>query len=373
MSTYSSYNSYLGSKSCCKTLCSLCTTSIGVTGPAGATGATGPQGATGPAGATGATGPQGATGAIQPTPNLQQVLTAGNTATNKDILLTNGAGITNTISHLGMSSNDLLTISSTAGVIALSSPVNEISIISGALLTIQNTAGDMVLSSGNNVGLSSGNILTMTAVDAVDIIAGNVMNLTSAAPMTLSTGAGLNEIIVSAPNFNAYTYAMPICFSLSKTAASFTYTLGTQHMENIFHDPFNIPYEFVALAPPPSAYTSSKWKIEVAFNCYGSTNLGDKGIAMYMEFEDAASTVYAPVVYNKNLPYAVYQPASTYVAGAGTTGFQNFNWTDYIDLAGLYGTGAGNLPLDMRFFLAADAAFTADYNLLVTLTKTNLV
>jgi hypothetical protein len=272
-----------------------------------------------------------------------------------------------------MSSNDQLSITSTAGVIALSSPVNEISIISGALLTIQNTAGDMVLSSGNNVGLSSGNILTMTAVDAVDIIAGNVMNLTSAAPMTLSTGAGLNEIIVSAPNFNAYTYAMPICFSHSRIAQSFAYTLGTQHMEEIFHDAFAIPAEFVALAPPPS-YTSSIWKIEVAFNCYSSTNLGDKGIAMYMEFEDQATTVYAPVVYNKNLPYAVWQNGSTYVvAGAGTTGFQNFNWTDYIDLSGLYGTGAGNLPLNLRFFLAGDTPFNADYNFLITLTKTNLV
>ena len=338
MSTYTSYNSYLGNKSCCKTLCSLCISSStgmtgamggatgptgpqgiqgesGATGPTGpqgiqgepgATGHTGPQGIQGEPGATGHTGPTGPTGAIQPTPTLQQVLTAGNTATNKDILLTNGTGITNTLSFNGLSSNDK-------------------------------------------------------------------MFITSADAMTLSTGAGLYNIYLNTPNLNAYKYAMPICFSLAKTAQTFNYTLGTQQMENIFNDAFNIPVEFVALAPPPS-YISSKWKIEVAFNCYNSSNLSDKGLAIYIEFEDAAATVYAPVVYNKNFPYAVWQTASSYVvAGAGTTGFQNFNWTDHIDFAGLYGTGAGNLPLDMRFFLAGDTAFTADYNLLVTLTKTNII
>jgi hypothetical protein len=201
------------------------------------------------------------------------------------------------------------------------------------------------------------------------------MFITSTAGIvTLSTGAGLKDIYLNTPNLNAYTYAMPICFSLAKTAQNFIYTLGAQQMENIIRDVFNIPVEFVALAPPPSSYISSKWKIGVAFNCYSSSNLSDKGLAIYIEFEDQAATVYAPVVYNKNFPYAIWQNDSTYVvAGAGTTGFQNFNWTDHIDFAGLYGTGAGNLPLNMRFFLAGDTAFTAHYNLLVTLTKTNLV
>lgn len=154
MSTYSSYNSYLGSKSCCKTLCSLCTTSIGVTGPAGATGATGPQGATGPA------------GAIQPTPNLQQVLTSGNTATNKDILLTNGAGITNTVSFSGMN----------------------------VPASILNLDGDSVSinTTGNNVGINSGTSVNIVATDGVYLTATNdPMILTSAALMTLNSADGI--------------------------------------------------------------------------------------------------------------------------------------------------------------------------------------
>lgn len=54
MSTYTSYNSYLGNKLCCKTVCEeKCNNSSGSTG---ITGPTGPAGAQGEPGATGATG-----------------------------------------------------------------------------------------------------------------------------------------------------------------------------------------------------------------------------------------------------------------------------------------------------------------------------
>ena len=253
-----------------------------------------------------------------------------------------------------------------------------LSLIGGTTTTITSANNLNILSSEENINLTATNNGTYAGevfINKQNPDTGDgILNVGTIKQTNAITLQSPNYINLDTPNFNAYTYAMPICFSLAKTAQSLNYTLGTQHMEEIFHDAFNIPYEFVALAPPPTAYTSSKWKIEVAFNCYSSTNLNDKGIAMYMEFEDVATTVYAPVVYNKNFPYAVWQNGSTYiVAGAGTTGFQNFNWTDHIDFAGLYGTGAGNLPLLMRFFLAGDTAFTADYNLLITLTKTNLV
>ena len=169
MSTYSSYNSYLGNKSCCKTLCSLCIT--GVTGPAG------PAGATGATGAAGATGAQGATGAIQPTPTLQQVLTAGNTGTDKDIHLVNSVGpITNTISSAGMSSNDEMFITSTAGIVHLTSPANEIDINANAILNM----------TGNTVNLSS-------TVQPISLNSAEDINLTAT---TSSTG----KINVNATN-----------------------------------------------------------------------------------------------------------------------------------------------------------------------------
>ena len=169
MSTYSSYNSYLGNKSCCKTLCSLCIT--GVTGP------TGPAGATGATGAAGATGAQGATGAIQPTPTLQQVLTAGNTGTDKDIHLVNSVGpITNTISSAGMS------------------------IPTGIL----NLNGDSVSinTTGNNVGINSGTSVNIVATDGVYLTASNdPMTLNSADDINLTATTSLTgKINVNATN-----------------------------------------------------------------------------------------------------------------------------------------------------------------------------
>ncbi len=74
MSTYTSYNSYLGNKLCCKTVCeekckdsSVSTGITGPTGPAGAQGEPGAQGPAGVQGATGPTGPQGVQGATGPT------------------------------------------------------------------------------------------------------------------------------------------------------------------------------------------------------------------------------------------------------------------------------------------------------------------
>jgi hypothetical protein len=164
MSTYTSYNSYLGNKLCCKTVCEeKCKDSSGSTGITGPTGPTGPTGATGPTGPTGATGATGATGPIQPTPTLQQVLTAGNTGTDKDIHLVNSVGpITNTISSAGMSSNDEMFITSTAGVVHLTSPANEIDINANAIL---NMVGNSVILSSTvqPISLNSADDINLTA------------------------------------------------------------------------------------------------------------------------------------------------------------------------------------------------------------------
>jgi hypothetical protein len=166
MSTYTSYNSYLGNKLCCKTVCEeKCNNSSGSTGITGPTGPAGAQGATGPTGATGATG---ATGPIQPTPTLQQVLTAGNTGTDKDIHLVNSVGlITNTISSAGMSSNDEMFITSTAGVVHLTSPVNEIDINANSILNM----------TGNSVYLSS-------TVQPISLNSADDINLTATTSLT---------------------------------------------------------------------------------------------------------------------------------------------------------------------------------------------
>ena len=191
MSTYTSYNSYLGNKLCCKTVCEeKCNNSSGSTGITGPTGPAGAQGATGATGERGATGPTGATGPIQPTPTLQQVLTAGNTGTDKDIHLVNSVGpITNTISSAGMSSNDEMFITSTAGIVHLTSPANEIDINANAILNM----------TGNTVNLSS-TVQPISLNSAEDINLTATTSLTGKINVNATNGLVINQQGLTPPD-----------------------------------------------------------------------------------------------------------------------------------------------------------------------------
>ena len=111
MSTYTSYDSYLGNKLCCKTVCEeKCNNSsgsTGITGPTGPAGAQGEPGATGPAGAqgatgaTGATGPTGATGATGPTGPPGHTGPTGPTGHTGPTGATGATGATGPTGHTG--------------------------------------------------------------------------------------------------------------------------------------------------------------------------------------------------------------------------------------------------------------------------------
>ena len=145
-----------------------------------------------------------------------------------------------------------------------------------------------------------------------------------------------------------------------------------QTMEQVYFTSFSIPIDFVA----GSSYTSTYWKIDFALNTWNNTVTADKGIALYFTLQDATATFnMSPQTYNANTPYAVYQPASTYVAGSGNAAFQNYNWTDWIDLSPLVGGGSGAVPLTLFLNFAGDSAFLTpcNFQMTVTLTRTNLV
>lgn len=187
------------------------------------------------------------------------------------------------------------------------------------------------------------------------------------------TSVNLGNINLNAPNINSYNYAMPICFTRERVD-TFTYNLGggsPQTFENVYTTNFALPYEFVSDSPL-SGYTSSIWKIDVALNCYNSTTLGDKGLAFYIAFEDQGSNVYLPLAYNDLTPYATWQNSSTY-NNATWNNFQNFNWTDLIDLSALSGTGSGSVPFNMRLWCAGDNNFSTNFSWVVTLTRTNQI
>ena len=214
---------------------------------------------------------------------------------------------------------------------------------------------------GMNIHTTTATPFAITGDGDITISADDSISLTS---------VGLGNINLDAPNINSYTYAMPICFTRER-ADNFNYSLGGQTFQNVYSTAFNVPFQFFS-DTPQFGYTSSYWKIDFALNCYTNSATADKGIAIYFEFLDGASNSYSPIAYNQSTPYAVYQPASTFVGGTSPP-YQNFNWTDVIDFAGLSGTGSGNVPLNINLWFAGDNPLTCNFQMVMTLTRTNVV
>jgi hypothetical protein len=201
---------------------------------------------------------------------------------------------------------------------------------------------------------------SITALDALTISSTNT-------DITLTAGG--NIVNFSSYNINNFGYAMPICFTRER-ADNFTYNFGGQTWENVYTTSVAVPSQLFSDNTNP--YTSSYWKIDFALNCYNNSSIGDKGIAFYIEFEDQSLATYLPTAYNLNTPYAVYQTASTFT-NSPQQPFQNFNWSDLIDFQGLVNSGSGNVPLNMKLWIAGDNSFTCNFNMVMTLTRTNLV
>ena len=234
---------------------------------------------------------------------------------------------------------------------------------------------------GMNINTNTGTPFTITGDTGLTANITDDISLTSVTKSITLTAednlslvsSALGNINLDAPNINSYSYAMPICFTRERVD-TFTYNLGggsPQTFENVYTTNFALPYQFVS-DNPQSGYFSSYWKIEVALNCYNSTNLGDKGLAFYIAFEDQSSNVYLPLAYNDVTPHAKWQNPSTYNNGSWSN-FQNFNWTDVIDLSALSGTGSGTVPFNLRLWCAGDTNFSTNFNLVVTMTRTNLI
>jgi len=218
--------------------------------------------------------------------------------------------------------------------------------------------------------ITDGLTLTPTSITATS----SLTTTSNSGDITLTTP--VDRLNLNALNILSYTYSMPICFTRERTD-TFTYNFnGTgvpQTYEIVYSTTFSIPFEFVADSPTVG-YNSTNWKIDFGLNTWSNTNLADKGIACYFVLEDQASNFYLPVTYNPNTPYAVYQPASTFQSQISSLdAFQNYNWSDYVDLNGLTGSGSGNLPLNLRLIFAGDSSFSCNFSMNVSLTRTNLV
>ena len=246
---------------------------------------------------------------------------------------------------------------------------------SGSDINLSGSAGNttltndsLIITTNNNVGITAnnGNITLDTSVSNIAF--------TAAGDIEETTQFG--HIKLNAPNIDSFGYANPICFTRER-ADTFTYNFnGTgvpQTLEQVYTTRFNIPQQFVVDSPIPG-YTSTIWKIDFALNTWNNSSTADRGIALFFTLQDATATFnMSPQTYNANTPYAVFQPSSTYVAGSGNNAFQNYNWTDWIDLAPLYSQGSGVLPLTLLLNFAGDNSFFCNFQMTVTLTRTNLV
>ena len=216
---------------------------------------------------------------------------------------------------------------------------------------VNNSTGENLTISPS--GLNSSSSISLTANDNITLLSN-----------------GLGNINLDAPNINSYNYSMPICFTGSKIAESFNYSFGGQQFENVYNLSYSIPYQFFSNSPQVG-YTSNIWKIDFGLNCYDCSITGDKGVALYIQFLDQASTVYMPITYNFDTPYAVYQSSASF--GGVHNQFQNFNWSDYVDFTTMTGTGSGNVPLTVALYWAGDMGTNNKFNITITLTRTNLI
>ena len=211
---------------------------------------------------------------------------------------------------LDVSNNSIMATDGTVLGITAPEQVNVTS--SNNTVTVTGAQVDLTANSGNINLTTSG--FNVNASDFIQMTANNDSITISADDDISLTSAGLGTINLNAPNINSYSYAMPICFTRERTD-TFNYTLGGQSVETVFTTDFNIPYQFVTESPQ-IGYTSSRWKIDFSLNCYNCSNLGDKGLALFIVFQDQASNYYLPMVYNPDTPYAKFQNAASYSSPA---------------------------------------------------------
>jgi len=272
--------------------------------------------------------------------------------------------------------NDQVLVTATVGESAALTP-------SGLAFTTATSSSTIQNVGGYDLTVQSSNQLVLTSNDNTNINAGVNFNVTAAAGfIELTTSGGDQDILLQntandssirlyAPNLNQYQSAVPICLTTTIIGSNFTYNAGGQTMENVYNVNFPVPYEFFGLNPS-AGYTSTNWKIEFALNCYQFPVPGDKGIGLYIEFQDQAFSTYAPITFNSSTPYSADQKIFGYASGNGP--YLPVVWTDWVNFSGMVNTGSGNVPLNMLLWFAADngGGWTTQFNLTITLTKTNL-
>jgi len=172
------------------------------------------------------------------------------------------------------------------------------------------------------------------------------------------------QINLETLNLTSYSnnYTLPICYTY-KYSRGFNFSTPTT-WQMVRSDTINsLPNDFYS-----SANLFWDYKLEISLNLNACSNPTDKAMAFYFEFRDSNGNPYNPFLFNLNTPFTRHSNGSTYNNTA--TDMLTFTLTDYVNLNGIGGVAP---PLEWRLWWYADNPVSSNFNMLISMTRTNIV
>lgn len=211
----------------------------------------------------------------------------------------------------------------------------------------------------NSIDAGSNNYSVITAGNSLSL--GDVNGSVNSTKIILTDST--YNIDTNALNLTTYnsTYALPICYT-KKFSNTINYIGVNNTWQNVYQDALSLPNEFFN---PSNLYWN--YKIEFSINLRNVSSPTDKGLALYFEFLDNASNVMTPFLYNQPTPFTRHSNGSTY--SATSSDMLTFNWNDYCD----FSLSANNAPLFFSLWWYGDQNNAPDFDIVLSLTRTNLV
>ena len=310
-------------------------------------------------------------------PNKQNTLIYNNT-------FTNSVGDINAPSTLY--TTDLMTIAkldSTIPAVQIAPTSNTLSVID--TLNVSNGASNETVLQPIQITLNNGAVAPYMTIGGGNqfLIEGNGTNIeiksnaqniimgdtqTSANGTTLVINDTHNNIDFTTINLCMYseTLALPICYTTTQQNQSFNYT-NTNNWDVVGAWNMNLPTQFYS---PNVNAVSQNWKIEFSINLRNCNPNGFyKENALYIEFRDTNAIAYNPFLYNQTTPWTRHSNPSTY--NNTSADMLTYNWSDYVflDMTTLQNAS----PLEVRLWWYSGNTNTADYDLVLSFTRTNIV
>lgn len=270
--------------------------------------------------------------------------------------------------------NTTLTIANTPS--ALQSYIDNTQLIitqSGTGITINANNGGQILYNngtvGQSIGINGSNQLELLGNNAdiivntqsANCVIGDVFNTVNGTKVNITDANANLDLTAYDLTTSSSTYTLPVVLT-SKSSGTVNYGSASS-WDNVFHYHLNFPSNFVN---PLSTFNI--WKLDVTLNCTNMTDQANKELAIYCEFRDGNGNSYTPWLFNQSTPYTNHRNQSTY--SASSTQSENYQLiNDYVDFTGVNSA----VPFDFRLWWYSNSTNTFDFQMLVSLIRTNLV